>query len=517
LFHAASWWNIDLNNFTLIMLCKQFSAFQASISRLSSFGTRNVSHLQLENHLLTPKKSSFTSILSSSARFLSSEAKDSSKPRVDPSEYSTKSDEEVLSMIKSGELPVHSLESRLGDTLRGIRLRRQITARERDDPKLLSVEDIPYEHMDYSGVLGVCAENVVGYVQIPVGVAGPLLIDGQQYTVPMATTEGALIASTTRGCKAITRSGGASSVVTNNGMTRAPLVRFPNAKRAAELKDWLERSENFYQVAAAFNSTSRFARLNNIKTVIAGRNVYMRFKAQTGDAMGMNMISKGVERALSVLQDYFPDMDALSLSGNYCTDKKPSSINWTEGRGKSVVVDAIITGDVVTKLLKTTVADLCDLNINKNLIGSAMAGSIGGFNAHASNIVTAIYLACGQDPAQNVESSNCLTILEPTNEGKDLYASVTMPSIEVGTVGGGTHLHAQSACLGMLGLKGSSATRPGANAELLARIVASTVLAGELSLLSALAAGHLVRSHLAHNRSKPKENQGDMGHSLAAL
>jgi hydroxymethylglutaryl-CoA reductase (NADPH) len=131
------------------------------------------------------------------------------------------------------------------------------------------------------------------------------------------------------------------------------------------------------------------------------------------------------------------------LSGNFCTDKKPSAINWIEGRGKSVVCEALIKGDVVRETLKTTVKDVVNLNVSKNLIGSAMAGSIGGFNAHASNIVTAIFLATGQDPAQNVESSNCITLMESANDGQDLHMSVTMPSIEVGTVGGGTHLAAQ--------------------------------------------------------------------------
>lgn len=191
-----------------------------------------------------------------------------------------------------------------------------------------------------------------------------------------------------------------------------------------------------------------------------------------------------------------------SLSGNFCTDKKPSAVNWLEGRGKSVVCEATIPGDIVTSVLKTSVSALVSLNINKNLVGSAMAGSIGGFNAHASNVVTAIYLATGQDPAQNVESSNCLTQMEAVNNGKDLHISVSMPSIEVGTVGGGTHLPPQAACLDILGIRGASAQRPGANADMLARVVAGAVLAGELSLMSALAAGHLVRSHLKHNRKQ---------------
>nr|GMC48807.1 3-hydroxy-3-methylglutaryl-coenzyme A reductase 2 [Ipomoea batatas]GMD56409.1 3-hydroxy-3-methylglutaryl-coenzyme A reductase 2 [Ipomoea batatas] len=137
----------------------------------------------------------------------------------------------------------------------------------------------------------------------------------------------------------------------------------------------------------------------------------------------------------------------------------------------------------------------------KNLTGSAMAGALGGFNAHASNIVSAVYLATGQDPAQNVESSHCITMMEAVNDGKDLHVSVTMPSIEVGTVGGGTQLASQAACLNLLGVKGANRDAPGSNARLLATVVAGAVLAGELSLMSAIAAGQLVNSHMKYNRS----------------
>jgi hydroxymethylglutaryl-CoA reductase (NADPH) len=195
-------------------------------------------------------------------------------------------------------------------------------------------------------------------------------------------------------------------------------------------------------------------------------------------------------------------MVVLALSGNYCTDKKPAAINWIEGRGKSVTAEAVIPGKIVKTVLKTTVEALCNLNIKKNLIGSAMAGSIGGFNAHAANILTAVFLATGQDPAQNVESSNCITGMEATNNGEDLLMTVTMPCIEVGTVGGGTVLAPQQAMLELLGIKGAHPTNPGQNAQQLARIIAASVLAGELSLISALAAGHLVRAHLVHNRSQ---------------
>ncbi|XP_014834618.1 PREDICTED: 3-hydroxy-3-methylglutaryl-coenzyme A reductase-like [Poecilia mexicana] len=296
-------------------------------------------------------------------------------------------------------------------------------------------------------------------------------------------------------------SGGASSCILADGMTRGPVVRLPSACKAAEVKAWLESPNGFQDISEAFDNSSRFARLQKLLVGLAGRNLYIRFQCRTGDAMGMNMISKGTEKALSRLQQHFPELQVVAVSGNYCTDKKPAAINWIEGRGKSAVCEATISAKVVQEVLKTTTEALIEVNISKNLVGSAMAGSIGGFNAHAANLVAAIYIACGQDPAQSVSSSNCITLMEPSGPtGKDLYISCTMPSIEVGTVGGGTNLPPQQACLKMLGVQGASQQYPGENACQLARIVCATVLAGELSLLSALAAGHLVKSHMTHNR-----------------
>jgi hydroxymethylglutaryl-CoA reductase (NADPH) len=223
--------------------------------------------------------------------------------------------------------------------------------------------------------------------------------------------------------------------------------------------------------------------------------------------MGMNMVGKGVEKALSVIVEHFPEVQVLALSGNMCTDKKPSAMNWIEGRGKSVVADAVIRGDVVEKVLKTTVQGVVEANYAKNLLGSALAGSIGGNNAHASNVVTAIFLATGQDPAQNVESSNCLTTMEAVNDGQDLYISVNMPSIEVGTVGGGTSRPGQGAMLSLLGVKGSDMDHPGRNAEILATQVAGGVMAGELSLLCALSSGHLISSHMKLNRKSTPDTK----------
>ncbi|KAJ7958013.1 3-hydroxy-3-methylglutaryl coenzyme A reductase [Quillaja saponaria] len=384
------------------------------------------------------------------------------------SSISSEEDEEIVNSVVAGMVPSYSLEAKIGDCKRAAAIRRdalqRITGR--------SLQGLPLGGFDYESILGQCCEMPVGYVQIPVGIAGPLLLDGFEYSVPMATTEGCLVASTNRGCKAIFASGGATSTLLRDGMTRAPVVRFATAKRAADLKFFLEDPVNFETLALIFNRSSRFARLQSIHCSLAGKNLYMRFSCSTGDAMGMNMVSKGVQNVLDFLQNDFPDMDVIGISGNYCSDKKPAAVNWIEGRGKSVVCEAIVKEEVVKKVLKTNVAALVELNMLKNLAGSAVAGALGGYNAHASNIVSAIFIATGQDPAQNIESSHCLTMMEAVNDGRDLHISVTMPSIEVGTVGGGTQLAAQSACLNLLGVKGASKESPGSNARLLATIVA---------------------------------------------
>ncbi|XP_075582743.1 3-hydroxy-3-methylglutaryl-Coenzyme A reductase isoform X1 [Pelecanus crispus] len=357
-------------------------------------------------------------------------------------------DAEVISLVNAKHIPAYKLETLMETQERGVSIRRQMLSKKLPEPS--SLQYLPYRNYNYS-LLG----------------------------------------------------GGASSRILADGMTRGPVVRLPTACQAAEVKVWLESPEGFKIMKEAFDSTSRFARLQKLLISLAGRNLYIRFQSGTGDAMGMNMISKGTEKALARLNEEFPDLQVIAISGNYCTDKKPAAINWIEGRGKSVVCEAVIPAKVVREVLKTTTEDIVEVNINKNLVGSAMAGSIGGYNAHAANIVTAIYIACGQDAAQNVGSSNCITLMERTGStNEDLYISCTMPSIEIGTVGGGTNLLPQQACLQMLGVQGASQDNPGENARQLAKIVCATVMAGELSLMAALAAGHLVKSHMIHNRSK---------------
>lgn len=409
-------------------------------------------------------------------------------------------DAELVNLGVSGKLPLYALEKQLGDTTRAVVVRRSIVSR-LSSTKTLEKSKLPYKDYDYDRVLGACCENVIGYLPLPIGVAGPILVDGEPTYLPMATTEGVLVASTMRGCKAINGGGGVTTEILQDGMTRGPCVSFPSLPRAASAKRWLDSEEGQKAMKRSFESTSRFAKLISVKTAEAGTLLYIRFMAQTGDAMGMNMISKGVERALQYMVEScgYEDMSIVSISGNYCTDKKPTALNWIEGRGKSLVAEAIVPAKLVRTVLKTTVDDLIELNHAKNLVGSALAGTIGGFNAHAANLVAAMFIATGQDPAQVVEGSNCMTLM--ANVDGDLQISVTMPSLEVGTIGGGTILEPQAAVLDILGVKGP-AEKPGENAQKLARIIASAVLAGELSLCSALAAGHLVKSHMAHNRSK---------------
>ena len=339
------------------------------------------------------------------------------KQLVSARNWDAMTDEEIITQAVDGGLALYSLEKVLGDPTRAVTIRRGIVARNRSTQATsqnLAKSSLPYENFDYEKVLGACCENVIGYLPLPVGLAGPLEIDSTPLFIPMATTEGVLVASTNRGCTAINASGGVTTALLNDGMTRGPALRFPSLSRAATAKRWLELPAGYSVIEDAFNATSRYGRLRSIKVAVVGSDIFVRFKATTGDAMGMNMISKGVEASIAAMTSSggFNDMHILSLSGNYCTDKKAAAVNWVDGRGKTVCAQATIAADVLHRVLKTDVDTLVELNTTKNLVGSAVAGALGGFNAHAANIVSAIFLATGQDPAQNVESSNCLTVMK---------------------------------------------------------------------------------------------------------
>jgi len=416
------------------------------------------------------------------------------------------SNQALMEMVIAGQIKDHELEKTLDDPHRAVEIRRMVF-----EAKLSSLGrkdallHLPHLHsLDYRKVFGSNCEVVVGFVPIPVGMVGPITLNNESVYFPMATTEGCLVASTNRGCKAISLGSGAFSSIVKDGITRAPCLQLPTAREAAALKVFCDEEDSFKAMKAAFESTTSFGKLLSADTTVAGRNVYIRLCCFSGDAMGMNMVSKGSLAVCDFLKKQFPNASLIALSGNMCTDKKAAAINWIQGRGKSVVVEATIPKAVVQSILKTEVKSLVAVNTNKNLIGSAMAGTVGGFNAHAANIVTAIFLATGQDPAQNVESSNCITIMEETDDG-DLWISCTMPSIEVGTVGGGTSLPAQEACLKIIGCNGGGST-PGENSKKLAHVIAAATMAGELSLLAALSANTLVQAHMQHNRKPAPKN-----------
>ena len=205
----------------------------------------------------------------------------------------TLSNDEVSSLVVGGKLPLYALEKQLADNKRAVIVRRKAIAKLANAP-VLDTNRLPYAHYDYDRVFGACCENVIGYMPLPVGVAGPLIIDEKPYHIPMATTEGCLVASTMRGCKAINAGGGVETVLTRDGMTRGPCVRFPTLKRAGAAKLWIDSEQGQATIKKAFNSTSRFARLQHIQTALAGTSLFIRFRTTTGDAMGMNMISKGL-------------------------------------------------------------------------------------------------------------------------------------------------------------------------------------------------------------------------------
>ncbi|WP_144904207.1 hydroxymethylglutaryl-CoA reductase (NADPH) [Halobellus captivus] len=358
-------------------------------------------------------------------------------------------------------------------------------------------------------------ENMLGAVQIPMGVAGPVSVnggtggdtasgDGEGVYLPLATTEGALLASVNRGCSVLSAAGGANARIIKSGMTRAPVFRVEDVVEAEALVSWVR--DNVDALIEAAESTTSHGELLDVTPYVVGNSVYLRFRYDTKDAMGMNMATIATEAACDVIEAE-TDAELVALSGNLCTDKKPAAINAVEGRGRSVTADVTIPREIVEDRLHTTPEAIAELNTRKNLVGSAKAGSL-GFNAHVANVVAAMFLATGQDEAQVVEGANAITTAEArggvsesgdsearrTSSGGDLYLSVSLASLEVGTVGGGTKLPTQAEGLEILGVRGGG-DPPGSNADALAEYIAVGALAGELSLLSALASRHLSSAH----------------------
>lgn len=355
----------------------------------------------------------------------------------------------------------------------------------------INLKNIGNFSLDENKIKNRNCENMIGAVQVPLGIAGPIKIKDEKektadYFLPLATSEGALIASVNRGCKAVSLSGGIKVMVKDIGITRGPIFRTKNLQHSFDLENWLNKNFLLLQKEAA--KTSPHLNLKKMKIKLVGKDVFVRFYFNTQEAMGMNMATLAVE-SLTKLISAKTGIKCFSVSGNFCIDKKPSWLNFISGRGKQVWAEAVIKKKIIREVLKTTAEKIEAMVIKKCYLGSIMAGSL-AFNAHFSNLISALFLATGQDMAHLVEGSLGITTAE-AEKNNDLYFTVYLPDLIIGTVGGGTGLETQNEALSILGLNNAEK----GDSLKLAGIIAGAVLAGELSLLAALSVGHLTPAH----------------------
>jgi hydroxymethylglutaryl-CoA reductase (NADPH) len=339
------------------------------------------------------------------------------------------------------------------------------------------------------------------------GIVGPLTIRGAHVDgdvlVPMATTEGALLASINRGCAAIRAAGGATVHVDDVGMTRAPVFRTGSQGQTRAFLRWIDEHEP--RIREVAEKTSRFLRLTEIKPYVFGTSIFLRFRFLTGDAMGMNMATIACDRIVRDLIEPETGVPCVALSGNYCVDKKAASVNVIEGRGKRIHAEVVLGGSVLHDVLKTDAGALVEVQYRKNLLGSIAAGAM-GFNAHYANVLSAFFLATGQDPAHVVGGSTGVTCIEPRENGS-VYMSIFLPDAPLGATGGGTSLSTQSEALKILGVV-PDAEHPGRAVGRLAEILGASVLAGELSLMAAFTSSDLARAHVKLGRGGSSGGEG---------
>jgi hydroxymethylglutaryl-CoA reductase (NADPH) len=338
-------------------------------------------------------------------------------------------------------------------------------------------------------------ENFIGVAQVPIGLAGPLLVNGEfasgEFFVPLATTEGTLVASYNRGMKLLRESGGVTATVVDDAMQRAPVFVFKSAREAKDFGAWIK--ENFAAIKAQAETTTSTGRLRDIQQFPASRFLYLRFNYTTGDAAGQNMVGKATKAACDWIQTVYPGIERYQLEASLATDKKTSWVNTLNTRGKKVIAEATIPAEKLKQLTKVSVGQIFEARLTSQL-GGYIAG-VNNNGAHSANGITAIFIACGQDVANVAESSAAAVYAEITKSG-DYYFSVTIPSLIVATYGGGTGLPTQRECLELLDCYGKD------KAKKFAEIVAATVLCGELSLGTAVIADEWVSSHeqLGRNR-----------------
>ncbi len=317
----------------------------------------------------------------------------------------------------------------------------------------------------------------------------------EQLSVPLATFESPLWNSVKRGALVSQKTDGILVSVSDEGMSRSSILEAENLNEALRCKKWIETHSS--EIVDVAESTSRFAKFKEIRAENVGRLLYIRLSVTTGNAAGHNMVTAAADEVLRFVLSQCPYMKYVSVSGNYCTDKKVSAVNGILGRGKRVSAEIIVPCDVCKSVLKTTPEKIADLNVKKNLIGSVLAGSVRSANAHYANILLAMYLATGQDVANIVEASQGITLAEVKNG--DLYFSVNMPNIIVGTVGNGKQFDFVRQNLEMMGCNPQDSK----SSEKLAAVIGAAVLCSELSLLAAQTnQGELMKTHIALERQK---------------
>jgi len=340
-------------------------------------------------------------------------------------------------------------------------------------------------------------EHFIGVAQVPIGVAGPIIINGEhakgEFLIPMATTEGTLVASYNRGMKVLNECGGVTCTVIDDAMQRAPVFAFENARGARDFADWVKEHER--EIADQAEATSSIAKLKYIDILLANKFAYLRFNYSTGDTAGQNMVGRATFVACSWILETYKNFEVKNffLESNLATDKKASQINIMRTRGKRVVAEAVIKKDVLQKRMRVDTKSLAHHGQIAN-VGAILSGANNN-GLHSANGITAMFIATGQDVANVSESSAGLLYTELTAEN-DLYLSITIPSLIIATYGGGTALATQKENLRLLGCEGKGKVRK------LAEIIAGVVLAGEISLASAIASSDWVSSHEEFGRNR---------------
>ena len=339
-------------------------------------------------------------------------------------------------------------------------------------------------------------EHFMGVAQVPLGLAGPLLVNGEhaqgEFYVPMATAEGTLVASYNRGMRLLYEAGGVKTTILDDRMQRAPAFIFPSAREARDFGEWLD--DHFEDIKAAAESTTRSGRLQDVEQYSASRILYTRFNYTTGDAAGQNLTGKATAAACAWIASHYDGIEHWFLESNFATDKKSSQVNMLHTRGKRVVAEATIPNALFESVMRSTTEVMFRARQVSNL-GGFMSG-VNNNGAHSANGITAMFIATGQDVANVAESSAAFVHAELKPNG-DYYYSVTIPSLIVATYGGGTGLATQRECLELLDCYGKDKVRK------FTEIVAATVLCGELSLGSAIVAEEWVEAHDLFGRNRP--------------